>query len=282
MTSTSTLDFKCALITGGAGGIVSPHLCHVFCVCLLTLKGRAIAEDLISRGKKVILAGRTESSLQSTSKEINAAGYYVLDTGDTSSIPSIVKRILADHPHLDCLINNAGVQRPLQVFGPDYDFDLAKADQEIDINIRGPMHLTLALVEHFSKLDKAVIMNVSSVLGFVPFSVINPVYNGTKAWVHFFTTNLRTQLAGSDKGKNIKVVEIAPPAVGTDLHRDRVDPDDNKKDKNPVSLTLEEFMDEVKKGMEENLDTITAGPGKAIVSQWDETLGKKYKEMTKS
>ena len=52
-------------------------------------------------------------------------------------------------------------------------------------------------------------MNVSSVLGYLPTSVINPVYNGTKAFMHAWTTNMRTQL----RDTNIKVVEIVPPKV---------------------------------------------------------------------
>jgi short-subunit dehydrogenase involved in D-alanine esterification of teichoic acids len=201
-----------------------------------------MAIDLIKRGKKVILAGRTESSLKSTTSEINATAYYILDTGDIKSIPSFISKITSEHPDLDCVINNAGVQRPFQIFGPDYEFDLSKADQEIDIDIRGPMHLTIGLIkEHFDHLENGgVVMNVSSVLGFVPFSVINPVYNGCKAWLHFFTTNLRTQLKQAGKDK-IRVVEIIPPAVETDLHRERKDPDDNKRDKgNKMALTIDE------------------------------------------
>ncbi|KAH0367228.1 hypothetical protein KCU89_g18766, partial [Aureobasidium melanogenum] len=95
--SPRSLDFNTALVTGGAGGI-----------------GRAISEYFISQGKKVIIVGRTESKLQSTSKEIGA-DYYVLDTGDIQSIPSFIQKITKEHPDLDCLVNNAGVQRPLNV-----------------------------------------------------------------------------------------------------------------------------------------------------------------------
>jgi short-subunit dehydrogenase involved in D-alanine esterification of teichoic acids len=139
-----------------------------------------------------------------------------------------VKRLISEHPDVDCLINNAGVQRPFQVLGPTYGFDLDKADQEININIRGPMHLTLDLLPHFNSLPNGgVVMNVSSVLGYNPFSVINPVYNGTRAWVHMWSVNLRTQLAIA--GSKVKVVEIVPSTVETALHREREDPDDNKK-----------------------------------------------------
>ncbi|KAK9423217.1 putative Short-chain dehydrogenases/reductase [Seiridium unicorne] len=257
--SSKNMDFKCALVTGGGGGI-----------------GKALSHYFVSQGKKVIIAGRTESNLKSTAKEIGAAGYYVLDTGRISDIPSFISKITKEHPELDCLVNNAGVQRPLEVLKQDPEEILEKADQEIDINIRGPMHLVLGLLKHFKAKEHALIINVSSVLGFVPFSVINPVYNGTKAWVHFWTVTLRTQL----KDTNVRIVEIAPPAVGTDLHREREDPDDNKKDKNPNSLTIEEFMDEVSKKLENGDDMISAGMGNGVVGQWYETMGAKYSEMT--
>lgn len=263
MAPVDTLSFKCALITGGGGGL-----------------GRAMSESLLARGKKVIIVGRTESKLQSAAKEMGATGYYVLDTGDVSSIPGFIRKVTTEHPELDCVINNAGVQRPFQVLGPDYGFDLAKADQEVDINIRGPMHLTVGFVQHFNeKKIGGVVMNVSSILGFNPSSLINPVYNGTKAWVHYFTTNIRTQLAQA--GSNVRIVEIVPPAVETDLHRERKDPDDNKRDKgNKVALTVPEFIKEVEQGWEKNQDTITAGPGHDVVDAWNSSMGEKYLKAT--
>lgn len=264
----STYDLiETALITGGGGGI-----------------GRAIAEDLIKRGKKVIIVGRTEPKLQSAAKEIGAADYYVLDTSKVDAIPAFVKKILNDHKDLNTLVNNAGVQRPFEIPGSnftngDYSFDLTKADQEIDTNVRGPMHLMIALLPHFTSLPSGkhgVIMNVSSVLGYCPTSVINPVYNGTKAWMHFFTENMRTQL---EKGQaKVKVVEIVPPTVATDLHRERTNPDDNKKSNNDSALELPEFMDYLTKGLENGQDTISAGMGVELVKMWHENLGRKYRE----
>ncbi len=58
-------------------------------------------------------------------------------------------------------------------------------------------------------------MNVTSVLGIVPFSLINPTYNGSKAYMRFYTMALRDQL----KDVNVKIVEIVPPTVATELHR---------------------------------------------------------------
>lgn len=255
------LDFQCAIVTGGAGGI-----------------GRAIAEYLISQGKQVIIVGRTESSLQKTSSEIGATAYYILDTGNLDAIPSFITKVTKEHPTVDCLINNAGVQRPLSITKMEPDEFLTKGTNEIDINVRGPMSLILYLLPHLKTKPNACVMNVTSILGFIPISVINPCYNGTKAFMHFWTTNIRTQLSQDESTKHIKFVEIAPPTVGTDLHREREDPDDNKKGKNSVALSVDEFIKELVEGWKNDETTISAGPGKEIVSKWYATYGEQYEK----
>ncbi|KAL5337950.1 hypothetical protein BJX70DRAFT_220738 [Aspergillus crustosus] len=262
--SNSKLSFTCALVTGGGGGI-----------------GKALSSYLISQGIKVLIAGRTESSLKATAQEIGAAGYYLLDTGNTPAIPEFISRVTSEHPDLDCLINNAGVQRPLEVFKTPTAEYLQKADQEIDINIRGPLHLSLALLDHFKTKPSAAIINVSSVLGFVPFSVINPVYNGTKAWLHSWTVTLRTQLEWAGLGEKIKVIEIAPPMVESNLHREREDPDDNKKKNNPIALTMKEFIDEVAQKLEGGEVMIAPGIGAKMVGKWYDAFGEQYSKATK-
>ncbi|KAL9932070.1 hypothetical protein V8E36_009131 [Tilletia maclaganii] len=251
---TSILDsFTCAVVTGGAGGL-----------------GKAFAEYLHSQGKKVILVGRTDSNLKETSAALGNAPYYVLDVGVVADAPAFAKKVISEHPEVDSLWNNSGVQRVLDV----NDLDLEKLDQEIDINIRGPIHLANAFLPHFKSKKSAVILNVSSVLGLVPFSIVNPNYNGTKAFLHFWTMAQRTQL----KDTNVRVVEILPPSVGTDLHRDRENPDDNKPEKGArSSLSVEDFMKDVKAGLEAGDEVITAGPmGKELVKKWYDAFGKQY------
>ena len=247
-------SFKCAIVTGGGGGI-----------------GRAISEWLISQGKKVIIVGRTESKLQEAAKQMgHSTTYYTLDTGNIPAIPNFIKEVTTDHPEVDCIINNAGVQRPLDV----NNFDLSKADQEIDINIRGPMHLAIGLLPHLKTKSNPLIVTVSSVLGFIPFSIINPVYNGTKAWTHFWSMNLRTQLVDT----NIRVIEVVPPTVATDLHRERQNPDDNKKENNEGSLSVEEFMEAVSRDWMAGEETIGAGMSKGVVERWYKEFGPEYEK----
>lgn len=205
--------------------------------------------------------------------------YYVLDTGDIAAIPQFVKKITSEHPDLDCLVNNAGVQRPLDVNEMNSEEFLQKADQEVAINVQGPMHLAVQLLQHFKQKPGAVIMNVSSVLGYIPTSVINPCYNGTKALTHFWSMNLRTQLENA--GANIRVIEIAPPTVSTDLHRERKNPNDNKKEENESALSVDEFMKDVIAAWKDEKDVIGAGPSQKVVDRWYREFGEDYAKATR-
>ena len=82
----------------------------------------------------------------------------------------------------------------------------------VTTNLLGPIRVTGALVEHLKKQPAPTIMNVTSVLGFVPLA-LTAVYSSTKAAMHSYTLSLRFKLAGSP----VRVLEIAPPWVQTDL-----------------------------------------------------------------
>ncbi len=66
----------------------------------------------------------------------------------------------------------------------------------------------------------------------------------------------------------MRIVEIAPLTVATDLDRERVNLDDNKEGKDPSALTVEEFMAEVTKDWEADGEVIGAGPRREVVDRW--------------
>lgn len=89
-----------------------------------------MAEHFLSEGKKVIIVGRTESKLKEASQKLKGnPSYYTMDTGEVEKLKPVLDQILKEHPEVDCLINNAGVQRPLDV----NSLDLEKVDNEINI-----------------------------------------------------------------------------------------------------------------------------------------------------
>jgi uncharacterized oxidoreductase len=109
--------------------------------------------------------------------------------------------------------------------------DLADAEAIVATNLLGPIRLTAALLPHLHKQPRAVILNVSSGLAFLPLA-LTPTYCAAKAAIHSYTMSLRCQLRNS----NIEVLELIPPYVATHL-MDGAD--------NPRAMPLSKFIAEV-------------------------------------
>ena len=112
------------------------------------------------------------------------------------------------------LVNNAGIQRAVD-FTKGTD-DLLSGEDEVETNLSAPIHLCALFIPYLIKQPEAVIVNVSSGLGFVPLAMM-PIYCATKAALHSFSLSLRHQLRKS----SVKVVELIPPTVDTELDHGR-------------------------------------------------------------
>jgi uncharacterized oxidoreductase len=137
----------------------------------------------------------------------------------------------------------------------------------VTTNLMGPIRLTGALVEHLRQQSDATIINVSSVLGFVPMA-ISGVYSSTKAAIHSYTQSLRYKL----KDTSVRVVEIAPPWVQTDLLDSK-----NEPRAMPLAPFIEQTMHELGTDSNEAIVEIArpmrdnAGPNEAaFVTQFND------------
>lgn len=180
------------LVTGGATGI-----------------GFAIARQLSERGNRVIVCGRSDGALHKAQSEVPALITRVCDITDADSRRAIVHWLNTEHPDLNVLINNAGVQHRRDF---KRDGALESLDQEVAVNFTGNVHLVGELLPFLKQKPHATIVNVSSGLAFAPVADV-PVYCATKAAMHSFTLCLRHQL----KAIGVRVVEVAPPIVDTGL-----------------------------------------------------------------
>jgi uncharacterized oxidoreductase len=199
------------LITGGGSGI-----------------GRELALRFHELGNTVIVAGRRMEALEHTIAGREGMHAMTLDVEDADEIIGFAERLLAEHPQMNVLINNAGIMRREDL---TRQRDLSDAEQTIITNLLGPIRITNALIDHLAAQPEAAIVNVSSGLAFVPL-IATPTYNATKAAIHSYTVSLREQL----KGK-VEVIELAPPAVRTELT-----PGQSARE---GYMPLDEFTDEV-------------------------------------
>lgn len=180
------------LITGGASGI-----------------GWTFTERFLEAGNEVIICGRREDRLLDAQKKYPQLHTRVADVADAAERVALFDWATERFPELNVLINNAGIQRRVNLAENE---DWAATASEIAINLEAPVHLSRLFIPHLSRQANAAILNVTSGLSFAPLANV-PVYCATKAALHSFTISLRHQLAAT----SIEVVEIIPPAVDTDL-----------------------------------------------------------------
>lgn len=157
----------------------------------------------------MIICGRSAERLAEAASK--APGLETLQ-GDVTTAEArerLVKDVVERFPNLNVVINNAGVQREVDLKDNEPWEDTR---EEIAINLDAPIHLSRLFVPHLLAKENPAIVMVTSGLSFVPIARV-PVYCATKAGLHSYTLSLRLQLASTP----IKVVEVIPPAVNTDL-----------------------------------------------------------------
>jgi uncharacterized oxidoreductase len=186
-------------ITGGGSGI-----------------GRGLAEALHQLGNQVIISGRRKDHLAETIKANSGMQSVELDVADPASIAAVAKKLMADYPELNVLINNAGIMQMDDAAGI---VDEAVLVPTIMTNLLGPIRMTSALIDHLKKQTTATVINVSSGLAFTPLAM-TAVYCATKAALHSYTLSQRYKL----KGSSVTVLELAPPWVQTELLGGKSDP----------------------------------------------------------
>lgn len=179
------------LVSGGGSGI-----------------GLALAQRWHDAGNTVIITGRNAAKLESAVAGRTNMHAAPLDVTDPGAIKAFAAAIVAKFPALNVLVNNAGIMGYEDATAAR---DLSSAEDTVVTNLLGPIRLIDALVDHLAAQADSAIVNVTSGLAFVPLPKA-PTYSATKAALHSYTQALRVQLEGK-----VELIELAPPAVRTDL-----------------------------------------------------------------
>lgn len=242
-------------ITGGTSGI-----------------GKALAEAFQRLGNQVIISGRREDRLQKICAANPGMRSFVLDVRNSEAIRSVAGKILAEFPALNCVFNNAGVQRRVELV-PGKPIDDAALLDEVNTNLLGVIRVAAEFMPHLSKQANAILVNVSSGLAYVPLARF-PVYCATKAAVHSFTLSLRHQW----RAAGVKVVELVPPYVATELGG----PTRTVVGGGPSPMPLGLFIEETLKDLESGGDEIVIGEAKNLAAAaGTETVTKVFAGMNR-
>ncbi len=211
-------------ITGGGSGI-----------------GRGLAEALHALGNKVIISGRRQAVLAEVTAANPGIDAVELNVTDPASIASVAEGLIAKYPELNVLINNAGIMGMDNAEGVMNDADL---ESVITTNLLGPIRMTSALIEHLKAQPSATVAYVTSGLAFTPLAT-SAGYCATKAGIHSYLMSQRYKL----KGTAVKVLEIAPPYVQTELQGARQAGD-------PRAMPLKDYIAETVKILGTDADEV--------------------------
>lgn len=175
--------------------------------------GRATALALAGRGMKVTLGARRTDRLEELEAEITAAGgtaaSYMVDVTRRDMCQAFVDDTIRKWGRVDVLVNNAGLM-PLS-FVKNLHVD--EWDQMVDVNVKGVLYCTAAVLPHMLKAGAGHIVNISSVAGRMVFPA-GSVYCATKYAVRAFSEGLRLELSPKE---GIRVTSIEPGVVATEL-----------------------------------------------------------------
>ncbi len=182
------------LITGGTDGI-----------------GKALAKKFNEAGSRVIVTGRNVEKLRRTGDELQNIETFKNDISKPEEREKLAEYIREHMPDINILINNAGIQRRVELSEDHASWE--ERQNEIDILLSAPIHLNHLLVPVLiAHGQPSVIINVTSGGAYIP-QVFAPVYSACKSALRSYTMTLRHSLVDT----KCRVVELIPPAVQTKL-----------------------------------------------------------------
>jgi uncharacterized oxidoreductase len=227
------LKGKTVLITGGASGI-----------------GLEAAKQFLANGASVIITGRNQLKLNEAKKlypSVTAIKSDISDAGDAQKLFDLIQQLGG----IDILYNNAGVLTDPANLGVADDQHFEDAAYEMNVNYLGVIRLNNLFVDMLKSRKDSAIINTTSILSYVP-ALLEATYSASKVALQFYTKALRKHL--QILNSNLKVFELLPPVVATEMTAAR----------NDKKMTAEDLVKALIAGLKKDRFTIRVGDTKAL------------------
>ena len=174
--------------------------------------GAATARLLGSRGDAVVLVARRQEQLEAVAKESGPnALAIVADVNEREEVRRVVRETIAKLGHIDVWINNAGQgisRMPTQLTDDD-------VDAMIRANVKTVLYGMQEVLPHFRERGAGQVINISSMLGRLPYALIRSSYTGSKHFVNALTAMFREEVQQTHPG--IQFSLVSPGVVQTDF-----------------------------------------------------------------
>lgn len=172
--------------------------------------GKATAQLIAARGARVVIADLDTVGLTSLQSELGVNDNQVkkVDLSNQASIQSMVSSVIADHGHIDALVNTAGIVGPTNTKVEDMDW--AIFEKTVSINLFGAIWVTQSVLPHMKARKYGRIAHVASIAG----KEGNPgmhAYNTSKAGLIGFVKGVGKEVAGD----GITINAFAPAVIRT-------------------------------------------------------------------
>jgi 3-hydroxy acid dehydrogenase/malonic semialdehyde reductase len=169
--------------------------------------GEAIARRFAADGARVIVSARRSDRIGELAKELGSDVLpLTFDVRDRAAVADAVSGLPPEFAAIDVLVNNAGLALGLE---PAYEASLDDWDAMIDTNCKGLAYCTRAVLPGMVKRGYGHVINLGSIAGTYPYPGGN-VYGATKAFVHQFSLDLRSDLQGT----GVRVTSVEPGLSG--------------------------------------------------------------------
>ena len=169
--------------------------------------GEAIARRFAADGARVVISARRADRIADLATELGGGVLPVtLDVRDRAAVAAVVAGLPPEFAEIDVLVNNAGLALGLE---PAYKADLDDWDAMIDTNCKGLTYCTRAILPGMVERRRGHVINLGSIAGTYPYPGGN-VYGATKAFVHEFSLDLRSDLHGT----GVRVTSVEPGLSG--------------------------------------------------------------------
>ncbi|WP_339699694.1 SDR family NAD(P)-dependent oxidoreductase [uncultured Roseivirga sp.] len=195
---------KIAMVTGATSGI-----------------GWATAEALAKEGYQLIVCGRRKERLQELSAKVGVKTLeLIFDVSDRAAVAQALNSLPAEWKQIDVLINNAGNAHGL---GKIHEGNIDDWDAMIDINVKGLLYVTKAIVPNMVERGAGHVVNIGSIAGKEAYPGGN-VYCGSKHAVDAINNGMRMDLNGT----GVKVSQVCPGLVETEFSLVRFKGDEDR------------------------------------------------------
>jgi uncharacterized protein len=191
-----------AIVTGSSSGL-----------------GKAFAEELARRGHNILLVSLPGTGLPEVSDDLAARYDVAVRFIETdlmrTEAPGEIRKFVADHNlEVDILVNNVGIGHG----GPVGEYSEAAIEESVFLNMRCTTQMTNAFIEELKQRDRAYILNMGSLGGFLPVPY-KSVYTATKSYIYHFSLAIREELR--DHGISVSVA-MPGPVLTNDKVRERI------------------------------------------------------------